>query len=84
MASRPPVHRGPADDRLARNRWAVMQFTRFAGFALVILGILLVRGIVHLDEGADRYMGYAFIVIGLVDGFVVPQVLARKWRSPPQ
>ena len=29
----------------------------------------------------NRELGYAFVVIGLVDGFVMPTVLARKWSS---
>ena len=80
MASRPPE---PADDALARKRWTIIQVTRFAGFALVLIGILMVRGVIALDEGSGRLLGYAFIVIGLTDGFVVPQVLARKWRTRP-
>ena len=35
MASRPPE---PADDALARKRWTIIQVTRFAGFALVLIG----------------------------------------------
>ena len=37
--------------------------------------------------GEDRPTGYwvahtVLIVVGLLDVFLVPQVLARKWRSP--
>jgi len=32
----------------------------------------------------NRLLGYLFIGIGLLDGFVVPQILARKWRTPPE
>jgi hypothetical protein len=82
MASRPPGERGPFDDAVGRNRWLVMQVARFAGFGLVILGILMTRGVVPVGGSNGRLVGYALIVIGLADGFIVPQVLARKWRSP--
>ncbi len=80
MASRPPE---TAED-LARRRWMVIQAMRAMGFALAILGILMARGVVDLFGGEiNRLTGYGLIVIGLLDGLVMPQVLARKWRTPP-
>lgn len=70
----------PVSEETARNRWAVIQVMRVAGIALVIIGILMVRGVIETSP----YVGYALIVIGLVDGFGMPQLLARKWRTPPQ
>ena len=75
MASRPP------DDE-ARARWTIIQATRVLGFALVILGILMTRDVVNFAGEANRLVGYMLIVIGLIDGFLMPQVLARRWRSP--
>jgi hypothetical protein len=37
---------------------------------------------VDIAGDVNRLLGYLFVVVGLVDGFVVPQFLARKWRSP--
>lgn len=82
MASRPPETSRPVSDTVARNRWLTMQAVRFTGFGLVILGILIARGVLGFDQGSGRTIGYALIVIGLADGFVIPQVLARKWRTP--
>jgi len=75
MASRPPEN----DDR-ARARWLMIGLHRILGVALVIAGILSVRGI----TGWSETLGYGLIVLGLVDVFVVPQVLARAWRTPPR
>lgn len=69
-----------AADDLARNRWLAINAVRFAGVALVLLGILIVRGVIDLPIA----VGYAFIPVGLVDVFLMPRLLARKWRTPPQ
>lgn len=72
--------RGPPDDE-ARNRWMVIQLMRIMGFGLVILGILMVRGAVEFAGSANHLVGYGFIAIGLLDGFLMPTFLARKWSS---
>lgn len=68
----------PADDALARNRWAVITALRLAGVAMVVAGVLTVNGVLGLPVVA----GYVLLAAGLVDTFVVPQLLARKWRTP--
>lgn len=68
----------PADEARARNRWAVMTAVRLAGVAMVVAGVLMLRGVI---PGADA-AAYLLLAVGLVDTFVVPQVLARKWRTP--
>ena len=66
------------DEAQARNRYFVIQLMRILGVALVLVGILVVRGKIAIEPVA----GYAFIAIGLADVFVMPLVLARKWRTP--
>jgi hypothetical protein len=80
MASRPPDQ----PDGLARNRWMIIQLMRAMGFAFAILGILMTQDAVNIAGEVNRQVGYGFIVIGLLDGFLMPNVLARKWRTPPQ
>jgi hypothetical protein len=86
MASRPPE--GPMDPTpptdLERQRWFVLNAMRIFGFGLAIAGILMTQGILDIAGDSNRVVGYAFIVVGLLDGFAMPQVLARKWRTPPQ
>jgi hypothetical protein len=84
MGSRPPENHQPEPDDVARGRWMVIQASRILGFALVLLGILLVRDVIDIAGKTDQLIGYVFIVVGLVDGFVMPRVLARKWRTPPE
>ena len=68
------------DDALARNRYMIIQMLRIFGVALVIGGILIVRGKIALDP----MIGYVFIVVGLLDAFGTPLFLARQWRTPPE
>ena len=62
----------------ARNRFFVMNAVRFAGVAQIILGMLAAGGRLELPEWA----GWVLIVNGALDAFVIPQFLARRWRSP--
>lgn len=66
------------DDDRARNRYFVIQAARIAGVAIVLLGLLIVRGKFEVDPVA----GYVLIIAGLADVFAVPLVLARRWRTP--
>jgi hypothetical protein len=68
------------EDEQARNRFMVIQAMRIAGVAMVLIGILIVRGRIDVDPIA----GYILIAVGLVDVFAVPLVLARQWRTPPE
>lgn len=67
-------------DEVARNRWMVINAVRLAGVAMVLVGILGVRGVIEYPAVA----GYVLIVVGLFDIFAVPLILARKWRSPAE
>ena len=66
------------DDEVARNRYFAIQILRIAGVAMVLIGIMIVRGRIAIDPIA----GYLLIVFGLADIVAVPLVLARKWRTP--
>lgn len=68
-----------ADDP-AKARFFAIQLMRWTGLAMVLIGLLIVqRGI-----GPPVETGYALVLIGLLDGLIMPSVLARKWRSPPE
>lgn len=78
MASRPPDE----PDRDAFKRWMVIQIMRIGGVAFAVLGLLMTQDAVVIAGDANRLVGYGFLAIGLLDAFVVPILLARKWRSP--
>lgn len=64
----------------AQSRYFAMVAVRFAGAALILAGILVVRRVLELPEA----VGYILVVVGLAGFFVMPTVLARRWRSPKE
>ena len=68
----------PVSDEVARARWLAISVLRLGGVAMVVVGILAVQRVFEFPAIA----GYALIAVGLLDVFLVPQFLARKWRSP--
>lgn len=80
MASRPPEHTPPPSDDQARGRFLIISAARLGGVALILIGILILRGVIDLPE----VVGWTFIPLGLFEVFVMPRILARKWRTPPE
>ncbi len=68
----------PVSDEVARGRWLTINALRLGGVAMVIAGMLGTRQVLAIPAIA----AYALIAVGLLDIFLVPQFLARKWRSP--
>lgn len=68
----------PVSDDVARTRWLVIGATRLAGVAMVLVGILGLRDVFEYPDIA----GYLLVAVGLLDIFLVPLILARKWRTP--
>ena len=73
-----PLSGEPAPDSLAKQRFMVLQVMRLFGVALVVFGIVIVRGVIGLPVIA----GYVLAVIGIFDAFMLPVILARRWKSP--
>lgn len=66
-------------DETARNRFMVINAVRVSGVIMVAVGMLINAGVVAAPDIA----AYVLIAVGVIDVFVVPQVLARRWRTPP-
>ncbi|HMO69380.1 MAG TPA: hypothetical protein PKE25_12170 [Novosphingobium sp.] len=62
----------------ARNRFFILQAVRGAGVAMILIGLLILRGEIAWHPA----IGWVLLANGLVDVFVIPVVLARRWRSP--
>lgn len=62
----------------AKARFATIQLVRLFGVACVIAGMAIGAN----NLAAPLWLGYLLIANGLVDVFVIPKILARKWRSP--
>jgi hypothetical protein len=66
------------EDARDRQRFVIMNVARLGGLALVLLGIAITQGVFDLPFA----LGAALAVIGVVDFFVLPVVLARAWSRP--
>lgn len=70
----------PQDDALAKKRFLALNLVRASGAALVLIGLLFALD--KIDVPKPHLIGVILIVFGLVDVFVMPGVLAKRWRSP--
>jgi len=64
--------------KLEKQRFMAIQIMRIMGAALVVLGILITGGKIALPV----LIGYVFVFLGMVDFFLMPKILARRWRTP--
>jgi hypothetical protein len=68
----------PVSEDVARARWMTINAMRIGGVAMVIVGIIGLKGVIEYPEVA----AYVLIAAGLFEIFVLPLIMARKWRSP--
>ena len=69
--------RDPARDP-AKARFAIINLVRLTGVAMVLLGILVAEGVIEWPMEA----AYALVVLGMIEVFLMPRLLARRWRTP--
>ena len=67
----------------AAARWAVIQIVRVVGVATLLAGVLHTAGRIPLLADVPRWFGYVLVGIGFVEVFLLPQLLAKRWRSSP-
>ena len=67
----------------AKGRFVMIQLARLIGVFMVLFGILLQDGRIVALREVPRAVGFVLIAIGLLDVFVMPVILARRWRSKP-
>lgn len=67
------------DDPAVWRFWA-LNFTRLLGVGCIIAGMLLSAG--RILPQLPQWAGWLLIANGLVDVFVLPVMMARKWRTP--
>lgn len=67
----------------AAARFAVLQMVRLSGALLALGGVLILTGKVAWLPKLPEAAGYVLIAAGLIDFFVAPLFLARRWKSRP-
>lgn len=66
-----------AEDEKAKHRFMLINAMRFAGAAMVVIGIAILNDYFDLPA----FAAYVLIGLGLVELFVTPQILARMWST---
>ncbi|MED5205245.1 MAG: hypothetical protein VX465_01350 [Pseudomonadota bacterium] len=67
----------PAAHDPAKARFLIIQAVRLSGVVMGVLGALILGDILPLP----RFAGYALLVFGAIDIFILPLFLTRRWRS---
>ena len=68
----------PKQDDRAKARFMAITLLRMSGAVCVLLGVLITERRIDLPW----YIGTALTLIGVFDVFVMPKLLARRWKSP--
>lgn len=66
-----------ANEALAKKRFLTIQAVRLAGALLVMLAITIIAKVLPLPEIA----GYVLLIVGMIEVFVMPVIMARMWSS---
>lgn len=70
-------------EALARTRYAIITAMRASGVLLMVLGLWIWNSDI-LKDGGMPTLGVPLFLLGFVESLIVPQILARKWRTPPR
>lgn len=69
------------DERRARTRFAILSAARAIGAVTMLLGLWVWHGNV-VRSGGWPEIGVPLFIAGMAASFVVPQILAARWRTP--
>ena len=74
----------PADKQrtedIARQRWMVLNIVRIGGLALVLVALAIHYGRIPWPEP----VAWVLAATGLLEFFIAPKLLARRWRDTGQ
>ncbi|WP_088310171.1 hypothetical protein [Novosphingobium sp. B 225] len=69
----------PNDD-LARTRFLFLNLIRLGSVALVLFGLTIASG----KLGWPEWIGMVLVAAGAAEFFLLPMMLAKRWKSPDQ
>lgn len=83
----PPVPDTERDarERAARQRFMAINLFRLSGIAILMFGFLIMTQKFGFVSGQKaKVMGAIIASVGMFQTVVVPRILGRAWRTPPQ
>ncbi len=66
-----------AAEARARGRFMLINAMRIAGVVMILAGIAVFNGALPLPDWA----GYVLLVLGMIETFLTPTLLARLWST---
>ena len=72
----------PEQDALAKKRFMALNLERISGVVMIFIGLLFALDKIDVPQPPRRMIGMFLLVIGVIDVFIVPRMLAARWRSP--
>jgi len=74
-----------ARDRAAKQRFIAINLFRLSGIAILMFGFLIMMQRFGFVTGQKaKVMGAIVASVGMFQTLVVPRILGRAWRTPPQ
>ncbi len=70
-------------EHLARTRYMILSAMRASGALLMVLGLWIWYSDILRDGGMPT-VGAPLFVLGFFESLILPQIFARKWRTPPE
>lgn len=68
------------EDQRARNRFFMIGAVRLAGAVTIALAVAISYGRIDSVPGE---LAYVLLVMGVIEFLVLPQMLVKRWKSPP-
>lgn len=63
----------------ARRRYIIMNVVRIGGLGLLLMGVAITRG--ALPVRLPWALGAGLAVLGLLEFFFLPAILAKRWKA---
>lgn len=70
----------PEAEALAKKRYMALSMIRLFAALMVIVGLACATD--RVDIPGAHLIGAILILFGMVDFFVMPMILAKRWKSP--
>lgn len=74
-----------AREAAARQRFFAISLFRLSGVFILMFGFLIMLETFDFVSGQKaKLMGAIIATVGMFQTIIVPRILARAWRTPPQ
>jgi hypothetical protein len=74
-----------ARDAAARQRFIAISLFRLSGVLILMFGfMIMLQKFAFVSGDKAKVMGAIIATVGMFQTIIVPRILARAWRTPPE